>query len=307
LFKKKHQRKVPLTRREQVAKRRKVAEAAKEAGVFTRSRTISSYRPGNNEQPSVSSERQVLWQSRHRRRRVLSHVITGIIIISLVLVLLWQLSVDVVVKTTSPINEDQRQEYLATLNDYYETRPFERLRFLTNRGDLAEHFLAEVPEVKAVDVVSGNQFMTSQLQLTFRQPVVQWSLSGQTYFVDESGIIFEENYFENPSVIVKDQSGIDAQVGQEVVNRRFLTFVGQAVALLKKDKLIVTEIILPPETVRQVDFALKNRSFAIRMTVDRNVVSQVDQAVSAVKYIDTHKKRVGQYLDVRVNQRVFYK
>ena len=42
------------------------------------------------------------------------------------------------------------------------------------------------------------------------------------------------------------------------------------------------------------------------MTVDRAAVAQVDQAVKAMRFIDERRLR-PEYLDVRVDQRVFYK
>ena len=56
--------------------------------------------------------------------------------------------------------------------------------------------------------------------------------------------------------------------GQEVINRQFLSFLGQAVSEFSQHKMNVSEVILPANTVRQVWFKVEGRETQIRMTVD---------------------------------------
>ena len=117
---------------------------------------------------------------------------------------------------------------------------------------------------------------------------------------------FERNYFAPPKLTVKDQSGAPLSGGQEVINQRFLSFLGQAVSQFAKNNLSVSEIVLPQDTVRQVLFLVEDKGYAVKMTVDTAAAAQVDQAVRAMRFIDERRLR-PEYLDVRVDQRVFYK
>ena len=91
-----------------------------------------------------------------------------------------------------------------------------------------------------------------------------------------------------------------------MVNQRFLSFLGQAVSQFVKNNLSVSEIVLPQDTVRQVLFLIEGKGYAVKMTVDRAAVAQVEQAIKAMRFIDERRLR-PEYLDVRVDQRVFYK
>jgi hypothetical protein len=136
--------------------------------------------------------------------------------------------------------------------------------------------------------------------------VAQWSSGDKIYFVDDSGVTFEQNYFAAPTVAVRDESGLPTRGGQEVINRQFLSFLGQAVSEFSQHKMNVSEVILPANTVRQVWFKVEGRETQIRMTVDRSAQAQVKQVIATLNYLDNNGAKPG-YIDVRVDQRSFYK
>ena len=183
--------------------------------------------------------------------------------------------------------------------------PVERFLFVLNHQSLASFFLEKAPEVKTVRL-EADQLARPRLKLTFRQPVVQWTSGDKSYFVDDAGVTFSITYMGSPSVIVKDQSGVPTAAGQEVINRHFLSFLGQAVAGFREHQLEVTEIILPQNTVRQALLSIKGRPYSIKMTTDREAAAQVAQAVKAMAFFQSSGAAPA-YIDVRVNQRVFYK
>ena len=135
---------------------------------------------------------------------------------------------------------------------------------------------------------------------------MQWTSTGTVYFVDDDGVTFERNYFTPPAVTVRDESGVSAVAGQEVINRQFLSFLGQAVSAFKKEQVVVTEVVLPVETVRQVLFQLEGRPYPVKMTIDRGATAQVAEAMKAMRHLDAQGVS-PQYIDVRVDQRVFYR
>ena len=269
---------------------------------YQRNRMLNSRKTAT---PAETSERLVAHKLADQRRRLVHHLIWVVFACVIVLMIMWQSVLSATVITPQAIKADDSRRYIDTLELYYSKRPAERLRFLTNEEALRGHFLAHAPEVKSIRI-EGDRLASAQIKLVFRQPVAQWSSAGATYFVDDDGVTFEKNYFTPPAVAVRDESGVPTVVGQEVINRQFLSFLGQAVASFKKEGMIVTEAILPADTVRQVMFQLEGRSYPIRMTIDRGAGAQVAQAVKAIRHLDSNGI-VPQYLDVRVDQRAFYK
>lgn len=301
---KKKGRKTELTRREIAAKRRAQSEGSVDSSSFQRSRTISAHRP--QDVADQVSERQASWALRQRRNRMLRWLVGLAVLAFFILFILMQLVVSVDVQSTGKVSDKKKQTYTKTLDDYLAVRPIERLRLLIDSEALHAFFLERSPEVKSVEVVGGGKLTHGQLRLVFRQPIAQWTSGGKVYFVDDNGVTFEQNYFSKPNITVKDRSGVPASAGQEVIDRRFLGFLGKTVALLQDKGLTVTEVSLPPNMVRQLEIAIGGKSYVLKMTVDRSPEAQVDEAVKAMKFIDGRGMR-PKYIDVRVDQRVFYR
>ncbi|OYX43412.1 hypothetical protein B7Y94_01740 [Candidatus Saccharibacteria bacterium 32-49-12] len=301
-----NERRADLTRREIVALRRSQvtnSESVDGEGSYRRSRTLSASRPAALD--SGSSERLALWQLRQKRRKLVAWLAGLIAAIGLIGFLISQLVVSVAVESPG-VGRDDVSIYAGILKEYYSTRPIERLRFMTDRPAMQLFFQERAPEVQSVRVVGGGGLAKGVLQVSFRQPTLKWAVGGKSYFVDSLGITYEKNYFDDPGVSVDDQSGLSPDLGQEIINRRFLSFLGQAIALLREDGIIINQTILPPETIRQVELRVEGRPYRIKMTVDRGVEEQVAEAVHALKFID-ERGLSPEYVDVRVDQRVFYK
>lgn len=299
-------RHTPPTRRAEAARRRQqaIAEQAPAASV---SAAYRRHRPLNTRQaatPAEASERLATHQLVQRRRQLGRWLAMSLAGVAAVLSLLWQLAVTAEVLTPDAASGRAAQSYRVVLEAYFQQRPAERLRFLLDHTALTAYFLEQAPEVKTVRLEAGG-LASARLKLTFRQPVAQWSAQ-KTYFVDEDGVTFEKNYFAAPSVVVRDESGVPTTGGQEVVNRRFLSFLGQSVALLAKQGLPVQEAVLPQGAIRQIQFRIKDSPTVIIMTQDREARAQVEQAVRALAWM----RQAGQQprsIDVRVDQRVFYR
>lgn len=294
-------KKQSLTRRELAAQRQAATNVGPDdVHAYKRSRTMTR-RGHPTDEPS---ERQASWELRRKRRKLTAWLL-GVSAGALCLIgLLSQLTASFTLQT--PDGRADQKTYLTVLEEYYKVRPIERLRFMLNEAALNTFFLEKTPEVQSVRVEAGSQLASGVLLVSFRQPVAQWSSGGVVYFVDDSGVTFEKNYFPAPNIAVSDQSGVPAAAGQEVINRRFLSFLGQSVSLFQKNGLVVVEVVLPPDTVRQVEFRLQDVPYSIKMTVDRGAVAQVNEAVRTKRFLDERGESPS-YIDVRVDQRVFYK
>lgn len=98
--------------------------------------------------------------------------------------------------------------YQQSIQQYFGQHFFERFGFALRPGEL-EGFLKERhPELRTVIVTRNWYGGDTSLALYFRQPLLVWQTSGQTFFVDDTGTAFQYNHFVTPTVVVTDQSGI---------------------------------------------------------------------------------------------------
>ena len=298
-------------KKKQVPNRRQIA-AARQAELQDDTALHTAYRRNqmlntrHTATPVETSERTVQHQITDRRRRMTKRL--GMLFVggALLVALLWQLAIGISVQTPDAASAKEADRYIAVLRQYYSARPLERLRFLLDGQALVAFFATHAPEVKSVRV-EGSGLATAALKLTFREPIAQWSAGGKELFVDADGITFATSYSATrPAIVVKDLSGASAAAGQEVVNARFLSFLGQVVAHFKHHGLTVTEVSLPAGTVRQIAFTLEGKPYSVHMTVDRTAEAQVGQAMKAIHHLDAQGSRPS-YIDVRVDQKVFYR
>ena len=291
-----------LSRREIAARRQAENYGNLPTQSYRRNRTLNSRQTIS---PLEASERLEAHNLAKKRRYMMQKLFITAVCLAVVVFLLFQLTISISIQTPDAKSSSNSSKYASVLNEYYNAHPAERFRFFLNNNDLRQFFLQKAPEVKNIRI-EGDFLARSAVKLTFRQPVAQWSSGGKVYFVDDGGVTFEQNYFDAPAVVVRDESGLPTRGGQEVINRQFLSFLGQAVSAFAQYKIKVSEATLPASTVRQVWFKVEGRATQVRMTVDRAAQSQVKQAVITLEYLGK-AGNTPEYIDVRVDQRSFYK
>lgn len=296
----------PVSRREMAASRRAASsDIGHESQTFRRGRTVSTRSTASPE----DSRRQLDRATAARRRKIFSVVGAILALVVAIIFVLNQMvyRVDVVTPGQSKVDNHTQERYRQALDGYLSSRPLERLRFLLDGDALQVYLLEHAPEVQSASVIAkdGAAF-DSSLRLSFRQPALKWVSSGKEYYVDGLGVTYEINYYDTPVLSVEDQSGVDPGVGQAVVNRSFLSFLGQSVSQFDAAGQKVDRVILPEGTVRQVSLGIEGRSYVVKLTLDRGVEEQVQRAIKAIGYLD-ERGLSPEYIDARVDQRVFYK
>lgn len=274
-----------------------------EGGRYQLNRTLSAHARAVTEKSA--SLRFRTWQAYRRRQRIVNMLVIVISIAVIMVLLSLQFTLSLTLQTPDSASARHLERYRAVLDDYFAGRPAERLRPLLQVDQLQQHFLKHAPEVKTVRLESAGP-LSAIAKLTFRQPVAQWATAQKTSFVDGDGVTFEKNYHAAPRLSVHDESGIPVEGGREVVSRSFLGFLGQVVAAFDTQGIAVTKIVLPPGAVRQVVLSLEGRAFPVKMTTDRSAAAQVAQAMHALRHVE-RRGVTPEYLDVRVDQRVFYR
>lgn len=240
----------------------------------------------------------------HRRR--LSSILLFVFIVSVFLVwLIYEFAATVHVSPTASSVTLKNDRYEKIVNDYFASHPIERLRFLVNHQELNEHIKREAPEVASVRAVGAAGFATGQFDIEMRKPIAGWLISDKQYYVDDTGVAFQINYFEQPPVKIVDQSGIPQTEGATVASSRFLQFVGRSVAAARIYNITVEQAIIPVNTTRQVELRISGHDYPIRLSLDRPVGEQVEDLQRVVTYMDS-RQQTPKYIDVRVSGRAYY-
>ena len=279
--------------------------------VFRRSRTITGTTSDaiTTSEPVLSqlkSDRQVRTELVSYRRRILKLLGAVLLVCTFAGLLLSNLIVTPDVKTTTAVNGLDLGKYQQTITKYFWGHPLERFGFALKAGDLNAYLAGENTEVSNLSVKRSWYGGGVQFLLTFRAPLLVWQSGGQKFYVDGQGVAFRDNYGTEPSVIVKDQSGLPPDEEGIVASSRLIRFLGQTTkAINGYGKGRVSEIVIPAST-REVDFKLDGRDYLIKTHTDRDPLQQAEDIANTLDYLDS-KGIVPEYIDVRVAHRAYYK
>jgi len=276
---------------------------------FRRNQTISSIRRADGE---PVSERARVHNLTQRRRKISATLglVFGIIVILAILMTQFTARANVTGSTAALSRAINPVAYEKTINEYLAIHPVERLRFALNEAALSQYVSAALPEVSAVTLSSTSNIVESNFTLTVREPVAGWQINTKQYYVDNTGVVFQNNYYETPGVQIIDQSGISPEQGTTVASARLLSFVGKVVALSKngaagQGSYVVTQAILPTGTTRQIEIRLKDVQPLVKLSIDRGAGEQVEDMIRSLTYLQS-KGVAAQYIDVRVEGRAAY-
>lgn len=240
------------------------------------------------------------------RRKIISILgfVGGISIV--LLVLLWQFSADVFVQLPGRSSQEITAKYEATIQDYLQENPSERLRFNLDQDRLTDYMNRSHPEVKTVEQNGYVSFATTSFMVSPRTPVASWQVGNSQYFVDSQGVSFTNNLHQPPPVTIVDNSGVRHTPGTAIASERFLGFVGRTVALAHKNGLNITDVSIPAGTSRQVELAVEGVGYPIIVSIDRSPAEQVEDALRAVQHFKVTGKS-PKYIDLRVKGRSFFR
>lgn len=283
-----------------------------ESYAFRRSRTLTgstapTVRSAGEDRAQLKSPRIHLHELRAHRRRLSLYLFGALVVIVAGGLLITQFVGKVGDVQSTPQNSAvDAAHYTQVLDEYYGAHPFERFRFALNQQRLSDYLAQKAPEVASMKVAGSHLIGQATMTLSFRQPVVVWEISRQKYYVDADGHDFKINYYAEPAVVVKDQSGISPDVGA-VASNRFLHFLGRVVSLTNQSGVAkVNGVIIPPNTTREVDLQLEGRGFIVKTLLDRDPAAQTTDILNILKYLDA-KGIKPQYVDVRIAGKAFYK
>lgn len=283
-----------------------VSEATPEiGGQFRRNQTLTNRRASHPDQ--VSGRSQLHSLSAHRRKVGGIFLLIGLVVIVL-LVLLLQFTARVSIASTSkPTTRPvERSMYEESINDYYAIHPAERLRFLLNQDALTAYVSAQHPEIEQVRLSAVVDIVGAGFTLTFREPIAGWQINARQYYVDPEGVVFQQNYFQQPSVQIVDESGVSPEQGTTVASSRLLGFVGRVVSMAGERSYKVTSVTLPVGTTRQLDVRLDGVGGYVRFTIDRGVAEQVEDMSRVIGYLQ-QRNVSAEYIDVRVEGKAIYR
>lgn len=167
----------------------------------------------------------------------------------------------------------------------------------------------QFPEIDAVkiEVPIISQIIT--LRLSIAAPTFNFTANNNLYVVGSNGVITGlssqlAGTSKLPSVI--DQSGFTAEPGKQVLGTQAIAFINTVLVQCQRAGVRVLSLTLPA-TAQELDLRAENQPYFVKFYLGGDVLNQVGQYLAARHKFDSENSQPGQYLDVRVAGKIFYK
>lgn len=205
----------------------------------------------------------------------------------------------------SPVFKIKRIDYIGTPTDdsmkYINTFVGQNI-FHLNSMQIADNLKNKESQLENVTVSFG---IPNVLRIKFeeRQPVAVWQSNQDYYLIDENAIAFKKiEKVQDDLMLIVDTQGIKINVPTRIASTKFVEFTQNV-----KDKIKMLEM-------KAISFEISETTFQVAVLTDKNIKiifdttrSVTDQIDAAKEVYDLHKNDIKEYMDVRVEGKVYFK
>lgn len=199
-------------------------------------------------------------------------------------------------------------DYVAAVNNAFKAARNKTKPTLDKRG-IADALKKQFPEIDSVKIEVPIISQIPTLRLSIAAPTFNFSSNSNLYVVGSNGVIAGlssqlTGASNLPNVI--DQSGLMAAIGKQVLSTEAIAFINTILAQCQRAGLKVQSLTLPA-AAQELDLRVQNQPYFVKFYLGGDVLSQAGQYLAAKHKFDSENTQPGQYLDVRVGGKIFYK
>lgn len=170
-----------------------------------------------------------------------------------------------------------------------------------NSKNYVNELSVKYPEVVNVKILRGLPD-TIRVQFSERQSKIIWQTNNQNYLVDAQGIIYEKIETANDLPLIIDNKNLQVSIGQGVVSQNFIKFITELNSTFKDKIGFNITGFQVSDTIFQVE-AFTDQKWKIIFDSNRTAA---DQLAQLSQFISTNKDEIKDYVDLRVEGRVYY-
>ncbi len=286
-------------------------ELSDSRNLFRRSRTLtgsvsSRVQAATEDTAQLRSPRHKEKDLRSHRRRIVVSLVGVLVFVGVVLWLFDQLitTPQIIFQPASARADAAHYEQL--VQDYLNENPLERFQFAFSSDKFSAEMIQRAPELSSAALTNETGFMRHDVLLGARRAVARWQIGDKQYYVDSSGISYERNLLNEPTISVRDSTGLPIASQQIIASTKMMTFIGRVVGSVESKLGPVKEVVIPPATLKEVDLIFADRSYPVKLNIDRDPAGQAADIIAALQYLDA-RGIAPEYVDARVEGKAFYK
>jgi hypothetical protein len=188
---------------------------------------------------------------------------------------------------------------------------FNKSKLTINTDKLAADMQKQFPELG--DIVVTVPLIGRKLIIQVQPALPSLILTGQggSYVIDDSGTAVLASSQLLSSVrdtlpVIADDSGIDIEIGKQILTTDLVAFVGELAAQLKAKQLQVQAYSLPARA-NELHLRLEGKGYYVKFNTEIDARLQVGTYLALIEKLNADGVTPAEYVDVRVEERSYYK
>ena len=205
-----------------------------------------------------------------------------------------------------------REEYQQAADQILGSSMFNRLKLTADTNGLNRQLTAKFPELASVHTVLPLIGHRPIVYVEAASPSLLIRATNGDYVLDNRGKALLKaselpagNDLHLPTVI--DQSGLRVSLNHQIITPDNVSFIRTVVAELASAKYTVAAMNLPP-AASELDVHLTSQPYLVKFNLHSNDArQQAGTYLATANYLKKHGTVPGEYIDVRVDGRAYYK
>jgi len=189
--------------------------------------------------------------------------------------------------------------------------PLNLSKVTINTKQVSDQIKNRFPEISDAVVTIPIASHKPIIDVRSKQPAIILNSQDGPYVIDTSGAVLVRvsdlanvGSFSLPIVI--DQSGIEIESGKKVLTSDTVAFIGQLMYQFNEADRVVDTLLLPGQP-NELRVTLRGSSYFVKFDMSRDARTQAGTVFAVEQRLGSDGKTPGEYIDVRVAEKAFYK
>jgi cell division septal protein FtsQ len=244
-----------------------------------------------------------------RLRNFFASFFDAVIVVALILLLIYSLVIrpNAKVKLNSEVFHSSKTYQQATDSILKGIKNSNKITF--SEQDVVEQLQTQFPEIASASIELPIIAQTPVVHLNIAKPSFVLSSKGQSYIVDSDGVaVAESNGFSGAQKLIRveDQTGFSDEVGKQVMSAGSVKFINDLVKQCQHANVAISSLSLP-NLAQELDLRTSDKPYYVKFYLGGDVLQQTGQFLATRHQLDANNTQPAQYLDVRVQGKIFYK
>lgn len=174
--------------------------------------------------------------------------------------------------------------------------------FLFNENQASQQVLSilQIREARFKKLIFKKKLVVT---ISEHETTIIWQTNNERFMVNRAGVVYDVAPEDSPLIVIEDLKNVPINLNQKIVTTDFIEFVTSAVSNLPRRTNVSARRVLVPETTFEIE-VITSEGWTIIFDTTRSVDTQINNLVKVLRSI---KELPTQYIDLRIEDRVYYR